>query len=133
MPMAVKLATVLTVAFGAALPALAGDFAEPDLPWTQHSSYEDDHRVPLCLAGADVAENRWPQPFGEALVKDELERKPVARCAAALPLAVAQQWFLRDWVAGLLRGVRPRADEQIPRQPVAGSRRGRARMILGWV
>jgi hypothetical protein len=38
------------------------DFARYRIAWRDHRRYEDDHLVPLCLGGADVPANRWPEP-----------------------------------------------------------------------
>jgi len=38
------------------------DFARYNVPWADRHDYEDDHLLPLCLGGADVAENLWPEP-----------------------------------------------------------------------
>jgi hypothetical protein len=35
--------------------------------------FQRDHRVPLCLGGADDASNVWYQPIAEAEIKDRLE------------------------------------------------------------
>ena len=58
-----------------------------------------DHRLPLCLGGADNDANVWVQPIEEALRKDELER---ATCIAVcrdrtMSLADGQAIFLGDW------------------------------------
>jgi hypothetical protein len=65
---------------------------------------EEDHLVPLCLAGApqDPA-NLWPQPrFGEwsADRKDTLEAKLCRQvCDRRVPLAEAQREIATDWIA----------------------------------
>jgi hypothetical protein len=61
------------------------DFARHGVPWSQHSHYELDHVVPLCLGGADTPANRRPQGCdtwrgiacvaGPAADKDALEEK----------------------------------------------------------
>lgn len=62
---------------------------------------EIDHRVPLCLGGADEAANLWPQSYSgpwNAHLKDKLEAYACREvCAGKVPLATAQAWFLSDW------------------------------------
>jgi hypothetical protein len=59
---------------------------------------EIDHRVPLCLGGADAPPNLWPQDdFRE---KDRLEAETchaVCRHVDPMPLDEAQGIFLGDW------------------------------------
>jgi hypothetical protein len=75
---------------------------------TSRRDVEIDHRIPICLGGADVAANLWPQPYPEAIKKDHLEwavcmaicadRHGYTRTLAPpLRLDVAQSWFLGDW------------------------------------
>lgn len=64
--------------------------------------YEIDHLIPLALGGADVAENLWPQRYGDgnAAEKDRLENflhREV--CAGKLPLREAQAEIATDWRA----------------------------------
>ena len=58
-------------------------------PWVRIRDYEEDHAVPLCLAGApEDPANLWPQPrFGEwsADRKDVLEAKLADRHYAIYP------------------------------------------------
>ena len=67
--------------------------------------FEVDHRVPLCLGGADVAENRWPQLGFEHpsyYDKDQLEVE-VCRMVCrerSISLPDGQAIFLGDWIAG---------------------------------
>jgi hypothetical protein len=73
-------------------------------PLADIRDYEEDHLVPLCLAGApqDPA-NLWPQPrFGEwnAERKDKLEAKLCRlACDGKVPLAQAQHEIAADWIA----------------------------------
>ena len=72
-------------------------------PLADTHDYEEDHLVPLCLAGApqDPA-NLWPQPrFGEwnADRKDKLEAKLCRlTCDGKVPLAEAQREIATDWI-----------------------------------
>jgi hypothetical protein len=60
-------------------------------------SYQMDHLVPLCLGGADVEQNLWPQPLEEAHQKDRLEVKACRQvCAGERDLGEAQRWF-QSW------------------------------------
>jgi hypothetical protein len=68
-------------------------------------SFEVDHRVPLCIGGADVRENLWPQEgwqhpnFHD---KDRLEEE-VCRMVCrdhSMTLQTGQAIFLGDWIAG---------------------------------
>jgi hypothetical protein len=77
---------------------------EHGYPLASTRDYEEDHVVPLCLAGApqDPA-NLWPQPrFGEwsADRKDALEAKLCRlACDGKVPLAEAQREIATDWIA----------------------------------
>jgi hypothetical protein len=75
-------------------------FRRQGLPWSDRANWEVDHRVPRSLAGADVLDNLWAQPLGQAKhLKDPLEvRLSKMVCHDGLPLAEAQQAFLGDWV-----------------------------------
>ena len=72
-------------------------------PLADIADYEEDHLVPLCLAGApqDPA-NLWPQPrFGtwSADRKDQLETKLCRlACEGEVPLAEAQREIATDWI-----------------------------------
>jgi hypothetical protein len=87
---------------------------------------EEDHVVPLCLAGApqDPA-NLWPQPrFGEwgADRKDTLEAKLCRLvCDGRVPLAEAQREIATDWIAAyrkyIGRGSRETAQHKVPSNP----------------
>jgi hypothetical protein len=56
--------------------------------------YQMDHLVPLCLGGADVEANMWPQPLQEAHDKDKLEAEACRQvCAGERDLGEAQRWF----------------------------------------
>jgi hypothetical protein len=65
-------------------------------------SYETDHLIPLELAGANTANNLWPEPYaGEmnAHVKDKLENKLHALvCSGKLDLKTAQTAIADDWI-----------------------------------
>lgn len=66
--------------------------------------YEEDHLVPLCLAGAPQdPHNLWPQPrAGEwnAERKDKLEAALCrAVCSGRVDLKQAQRDIARDWIA----------------------------------
>jgi hypothetical protein len=75
--------------------------------------FEIDHRIPLCLGGGDVPENRWPQEgwlhpsFHD---KDRLETR-LGRmvCSNRMSLRDAQAIFLGNWIAGFKKiyGVPP--------------------------
>lgn len=57
--------------------------------------WEIDHRVPLCLGGADVAENLWAQQGFKA--KDEDEAFACRNvCHSYMPIKAAQACFLAD-------------------------------------
>ena len=57
---------------------------------------EIDHRAPLCVGGADVVENLWPQADFQA--KDELEAQVCrAVCHGQMTLQQGQAIFLGDW------------------------------------
>jgi hypothetical protein len=63
------------------------------------SHYEEDHLVPLELAGAPRDErNLWPQPWPEARQKDREENNlHVAVCTNRMSLNDAQRQILADW------------------------------------
>lgn len=57
---------------------------------------EIDHRIPLCLGGADDVRNLWPQR--DYRDKDKLEAHACREvCAGRLNIHEAQGWFLGDW------------------------------------
>ncbi len=57
---------------------------------------EIDHRVPLCLGGADDIRNLWPQSDFKS--KDGLEATTCrAVCAGKMGIAEGQAIFLGDW------------------------------------
>lgn len=61
----------------------------------ERRQWEIDHRVPLCLGGADVAENLWAQQGFKA--KDEDEAFACHEvCRGSLPIKAAQACFLAD-------------------------------------
>jgi hypothetical protein len=71
-------------------------------------NFEIDHRVPLCLGGADVRENLWPQPGYEHpsyQEKDALEEEICRRVCRdhTLSLQEGQAIFLGDWIIGYQR------------------------------
>lgn len=73
-------------------------------------SYEEDHLVPLCLAGAPQAPaNLWPQPlFGEwsAVRKDALEAKLCRlACEGKIRLEDAQREIATDWIGAFKKYV----------------------------
>lgn len=92
-------------------------------PLSDIRNFEEDHLVPLCLAGApqDPA-NLWPQPrFGEwnADRKDKLEAKLCRlACDGKVPLAEAQCEIATDWIAAYRKyiGASPRetASRKVP-------------------
>ena len=67
--------------------------------------FEIDHRVPLCIGGADVKENLWPQlgwQHPSYYDKDRLEAE-VCRMVCdygEMTLPDAQAIFMGDWIAG---------------------------------
>lgn len=71
------------------------------IPAAERHNYELDHLVPLCLGGADVTENLWPQKWSEAREKDDIERRACrASCdPAADPRLMGglQRQFELDW------------------------------------
>ena len=95
-------------------------------PLADLRDYEEDHLVPLCLAGApqDPA-NLWPQPrFGEwsANRKDTLETKLCRLvCDGRVPLAEAQREIATDWIAAYRKyigaGSRKAASHKVPFGP----------------
>jgi hypothetical protein len=95
-------------------------------PLADLHDYEEDHLVPVCLAGApqDPA-NLWPQPrFGEwsADRKDALEAKLCRLvCDGRVPLAEAQREIAMDWIAAYRKymgaGSRRSATRKVPSGP----------------
>jgi hypothetical protein len=70
----------------------------------QSGHFEIDHRVPLELGGADVAENLWPESYDtqpwNAHTKDRLENFLHAEvCSGHMSLRNAQAEFQGDWIA----------------------------------
>ena len=95
-------------------------------PLARIRDYEEDHLVPLCLAGApqDPA-NLWPQPrFGEwsADRKDTLEAKLCRLvCEGRVPLAEAQREIATDWIVAYRKYIgastRRIATREVPIRP----------------
>jgi hypothetical protein len=95
-------------------------------PLADIRDYEEDHLVPLCLAGApqDPA-NLWPQPRrGEwnADRKDKLEAKLCRLiCDGKVLLAEAQREIATDWIAAYRKyigaGSRKSATRKVPSGP----------------
>jgi hypothetical protein len=68
-------------------------------------SFEIDHRVPLCLGGADVRENLWPQEGWQHPTFHDKDRLETAVCRVvcddhSMTLEQGQAIFLGDWIAG---------------------------------
>jgi len=68
-------------------------------------NFEIDHRVPLCLGGADVRENLWPQEGWQHPSYHDKDRLETAVCRAvcgegSMTLEQGQAIFLGDWIAG---------------------------------
>ena len=95
-------------------------------PLADIAAYEEDHLVPLCLAGApqDPA-NLWPQPrFGtwSADRKDQLEAKLCRlACEGEVPLAEAQREIATDWIEAYRKyigaGSRKTVTRRVPSGP----------------
>ena len=83
------------------------DWVMREYGMTSRRGYEIDHLVSLCLGGADVAANLWPQPYSgpwNAHMKDDLEVHACREvCAGRLAIGEAQSWFLGDWRAAYCR------------------------------
>ena len=74
--------------------------ADYNIPLSDQYHYELDHLIPLAIGGANTAANLWPQPQGEADLKDALEsRVQDLVCSGAVPLGQAQFEMANDWVA----------------------------------
>lgn len=75
------------------------------IPWSIHTLYEFDHKVPRSLAGADVVENLMPQccrrgnrTVGPAHLKDLAETAAhKATCDGRISLKDAQDGMAQDW------------------------------------
>lgn len=67
------------------------------IPRASWRSYQMDHLVPLCLGGADVEANLWPELWPQARDKDKIEAKACRQvCAGDRGLVDAQRWF-QSW------------------------------------
>jgi hypothetical protein len=95
-------------------------------PLADLREYEEDHLVPLCLAGASQEPaNLWPQPrFGEwsADRKDTLEAKLCRlACDGKVPLGEAQREIATDWIAAYRKYIgastRRIATHEVPVRP----------------
>jgi hypothetical protein len=54
--------------------------------------------VPLEVGGADVRENRWPQPKADSYKKDRIEDDLHSRiCKGNMTVREAQRRFMKDW------------------------------------
>ena len=95
-------------------------------PLARIRDYEEDHLVPLCLAGGpEDPANLWPQPrFGEwrADRKDTLEAKLCRLvCDGRVPLAEAQREIATDWIVAYRKYIgastRRIATREVPIRP----------------
>ncbi len=91
-------------------------------PLADIRNYEEDHLVPLCLAGApqDPA-NLWPGE-SSADLKDALEAKLCRlACDGKVPLADAQREIATDWIAAYRKYIgassRETAAHKVPSGP----------------
>ena len=78
------------------------DFARAGVSWSRQGDYELDHRLSLALGGADIPENRWPQPWAgpwNAHDKDRLEIELWRRVCEhhTMPLPDAQRMLTGNW------------------------------------
>lgn len=83
------------------------------------ADYEEDHLVPLCLAGApEDPRNLWPQPRGgqwNARRKDRLEALLCRLvCEGSVGLQEAQREMAADWTAAFERHLHRRAPRGEP-------------------
>lgn len=74
--------------------------------------FEEDHLIPLCLAGAPTdPHNLWPEPRAgvwNADAKDRLERKLCKlACDGRVPLREAQQALATNWIEAYQKYVAP--------------------------
>jgi hypothetical protein len=70
--------------------------------------FEIDHRVPLCIGGADVRENLWPQEGWQHPSYHDKDRLEAFVCHAVcvirrMTLQQGQAVFMGDWIAGYQR------------------------------
>jgi hypothetical protein len=75
-------------------------FTRYSVPSTCRKAYQIDDRVPLCLGGRQSLDNLWPQPWGEARVKDKIEAQACRAACAAHTVEAVREWqarFLGDW------------------------------------
>ena len=96
------------------------------VPWEEHSKYQYDHLLSLCLGGSNSLYNLWPMPYEDARAKAKLEVQLCERLKnAELTQAEAVKeelgWFKEnrpDLLERFLQAAaRPAAD-----RPAAGSR-----------
>jgi|HubBroStandDraft_2_1064218.scaffolds.fasta_scaffold214691_2 hypothetical protein len=72
----------------------SGDVTYAGLP--PRHGFQRDHRLPLCLGGADDASNVWYQPLAEAKAKDALEWQACEQyCRGEITLDQARSRFHR--------------------------------------
>ena len=67
--------------------------------------FEIDHRVPLCIGGADDPQNLWPELGWQHPSFHDKDRLEARVCRAVcrtrtMTLAEGQAIFLGDWIAG---------------------------------
>jgi hypothetical protein len=75
-------------------------FMRYSVPYARRKAYQIDDRVPLCLGGRQSLGNLWPQPWGEARVKDKIEAQACRAACAAHTVEAVREWqarFLGDW------------------------------------
>lgn len=68
------------------------------VPWEEHSLYQFDHLLSLCLGGSNDLRNIWPMPYADARAKARLEAELCGRLSRGeltQRAAVAEElsWF----------------------------------------
>jgi hypothetical protein len=86
--------------------------AKYGIPRSEGYLYEDD-RLPLCLGGDNSSPlNHWPQPWGEARLKGQLEREICIRLCDLSPRSASTRRKLSFWEIGALPIARYSASNQ---------------------
>lgn len=77
-------------------------FAAYGIPWSQHSSYEVDHLIPLEVGGSNDIKNLWPEwSAGKtgSISKDSFENYLHRQvCSGKMKIQEAQQEIATNWL-----------------------------------
>lgn len=72
-------------------------FARYGVPLSERAAYEVDHRIPICMGGANDLGNLFPQAWPDAKRKDVLEKQLCASLRAGRIAQGVAVKKMREW------------------------------------